>query len=185
MSESKTTCHHHAFLSIHIQLPLQHTLLETISLILGRWRGSRRRRHGRDGLPPLLMHRVVLRAGIIHPEPYFTDQQPSPLSSRERVYIPLLTTGLPTLPGVLGATCGILTSRSAFAPHDMRRANGLCGLPEASPSSSTALSLVEIDDTLPRRSPNDELLACGGDPPPMLIRRCWFACAAAVVMGPG
>lgn len=96
VSESKTAWHHHnASLLIHIQLALQHTLLEAISLILGRWCSSRRRRHG---LSPLLMHRLVLHAVILRPEPYFTDQQPSSLPSREACLHTSAHSGTPHTP---------------------------------------------------------------------------------------
>jgi len=98
VSESKTACHHyHAPLLIHIQLPLEHPLLEAIlRCLLGRWCGSRRGRHRRDGLSPLLMH-GIMHAGIIHPEPFAHNRAPhTPRSLRCHLRDPHLTQCLGT-----------------------------------------------------------------------------------------
>jgi len=104
---------------------------------------------------------------------------------------PLETTGeeAPGLGGTREAP-GMRTSLKAFAPQLMRLTNGLVGLPDAGSESSMALSSAmeeaeETDDTEPLL----KKLVCirGGDPLPLdrLIRRWWFRCAAAEVIGPG
>jgi len=94
-----------------------------------------------------------------------------------------------TLPVVLGRRI----SRMALAPQLILLANGLVGLADAGPSvSSIAHSSAleadeEFDDTDPRLS--EKLVCnCGGEVPLIpdtLIRRLWFAWAAAEVIGPG